>query len=127
MNTQVKEKWLNALRSGEYSQETGRLRTNGGFCCLGVLCDLYAQETNQEWILNPGDCDEGIWSPDYWSFVGGAQELLPLSVRQWAGLKCDSPTVELEDEYGSYNISLAELNDNGSTFKQIADLIEAQL
>ena len=44
MNPQVKEKWVNALRSGEYSQCDGKLRSADGFCCLGVLCDLYSQE-----------------------------------------------------------------------------------
>ena len=33
------EKWIEALRSGEYSQGWRRLhKTNGGFCCLGVAC-----------------------------------------------------------------------------------------
>lgn len=44
MNPEVKALWLNALRSGEYQQGTGKLKqTYGGdqrYCCLGVLCDL---------------------------------------------------------------------------------------
>src|SRR6185295_18826871 len=44
MNKEIKEKWIKALRSGEYKQGRGRMdREEGGehyFCCLGVLCDI---------------------------------------------------------------------------------------
>lgn len=36
----LKDKWVTALRSGEYTQGRGGLRINDTFCCLGVLCDL---------------------------------------------------------------------------------------
>ena len=44
----LKQRWVDALRSGEYQQTTGVLhRTHSdeddepvGHCCLGVLCDL---------------------------------------------------------------------------------------
>jgi hypothetical protein len=42
MKKDVKERWIKALRSGKYKQTTGRLRTHeGGWCCLGVLCDVF--------------------------------------------------------------------------------------
>ena len=31
------DKWLAALRSGEYQQSRGCMRGNTGYCCLGVL------------------------------------------------------------------------------------------
>lgn len=49
MNKNVKQRWLAALRSGEYKQTTGCLRRDEadeihaapkGYCCLGVLCDI---------------------------------------------------------------------------------------
>lgn len=40
MNPQYKEKWLKALRSGEYKQGGGYLQRDGKFCCLGVLCEI---------------------------------------------------------------------------------------
>lgn len=40
MNKVIKAKWLKVLRSGEYSQTRGKLRGNGRYCCLGVLCDI---------------------------------------------------------------------------------------
>ncbi len=45
-NTVMRERWIRALRSGEYTQGEGSLKAYnfGGseyeFCCLGVLCDL---------------------------------------------------------------------------------------
>jgi hypothetical protein len=54
MNKQVKEQWLNALRSNEYSQAQGQLKNRKGFCCLGVLMDLYIQEKNLDWKFYPG-------------------------------------------------------------------------
>ena len=51
MNRQIKDKWITALRSGEYNQDSdgGYLKTCDGYCCLGVLCDLYVKETGKEW------------------------------------------------------------------------------
>jgi len=55
MNPEVKKKWLEALRSGEYKQGIGALRnTNASkgivtHCCLGVLCDIHSKETKTEW------------------------------------------------------------------------------
>ncbi len=41
MDPELKEKWLKALRSGEYKQGNGRLRNESDcYCCLGVLCDV---------------------------------------------------------------------------------------
>lgn len=40
MDPAVKAAWVAALRSGKYKQTSGRLRHAGGFCCLGVLCEV---------------------------------------------------------------------------------------
>jgi len=40
MDAQLKAKWVEALRSGEYKQTTEVFQRDGGFCCLGVLCDV---------------------------------------------------------------------------------------
>ena len=54
MNPELKQKWLEALRSGKYKQGTGLLRSKENyFCCLGVLCDII---DNKKWeITNSGD------------------------------------------------------------------------
>lgn len=49
MNEEVKTLWLEALRSGEYTQGEFRLKTDLAagevqFCCLGVLCEIAVKE-----------------------------------------------------------------------------------
>lgn len=50
----IKADWIAALRSGKYTQARETLRINGGFCCLGVLCDVidptgWKQHKNDRW------------------------------------------------------------------------------
>jgi hypothetical protein len=111
MNPQIKQKWLNALRSGEYQQTQERLRKEDGFCCLGVLCDLYIKENNVEWQHN--EVDGYLYEKN--------STVLPLSVIEWAGVEDHNPNINNRTE------TLARLNDKGSTFEQIANLIEEQL
>jgi hypothetical protein len=41
MKADIKNAWLEALRSGEYAQTEGELHNvDAGYCCLGVLCDV---------------------------------------------------------------------------------------
>jgi len=125
MNEAIKAKWVAALLSNEYEQTEGVLRNGRGYCCLGVLCDIYSQETGVEWAV-----------PNEYFTMHGAESTLPIEVRRWA---------ELADEHGAYvevmtdengathppypaNPSLTELNDRwGYDFKQIAEVIEQQL
>lgn len=39
MDAQLKAKWVEALRSGEYEQGRNQLKLGSKFCCLGVLFD----------------------------------------------------------------------------------------
>ena len=111
MNPQIKQKWVDALRSGDYQQTKGRLRKEDEFCCLGVLCDLYGKENNVEWQHNEVD--------DY--FYEKNSTVLPLSVMEWADVDGQSADICNVTE------TLAGLNDSGSTFNEIADLIENHL
>lgn len=45
MNRYWKRKWLDALKSGEYTKKKGQLRAKTGkrMCCLGVLCDIHPE------------------------------------------------------------------------------------
>jgi hypothetical protein len=106
MNPQIKQKWVDALRSGEYQQGQYCLRTDNKFCCLGVLCDLYGKENNVEWN---GDMFQDMVA------------VLPLSVIEWSGVGDGNPFVNAQTD------SLIGLNDKGSTFNEIADVIEKQL
>ncbi len=133
MNPKVKEMWVNALLSGDYEQGTGNLKSSNGFCCLGVLCDLYAKEHNENWEPAPkflGIDEENPKPTDYWNF-DEESEFLPIKVMQWAGLKSNCPEIQFcdleDDEELNYTNTVAELNDDGMNFRQIARLIQEQL
>jgi hypothetical protein len=38
ISKEQKDKWITALRSGEYKQTKNRLFSGKGYCCLGVFC-----------------------------------------------------------------------------------------
>ena len=130
MNPEVKQKWIGALRSGEYEQGNDKLRTVSGYCCLGVLCDLYAKEHNTKWNFN-GNAETNLQPGDYW-YYEGESEYLPESVMDWAGVKVNCPQVIVDiSEHGEeelfYHETLADLNDSGYTFNDLSRLIEEQL
>ena len=114
MNPQIKQKWVSALRSGDYKQTQHRLRKEDGFCCLGVLCDLYIKDNNVEWEID----EDNIYRYEKHFTV------LPPSVVEWVGVEDSNPYVI--GVTGGL-CTLAELNDSGSTFEGIADVIEEQL
>ena len=114
MNKRIKKLWVAALRSGEYKQGRRRLRSNvNTFCCLGVLCNIHAQE-------HPKIAAAQKDSEQYM----GSYARLPLAVCRWAKFK------PVHDEAiriaGDLNF-LAAHNDKGVSFAKIADAIEEQL
>jgi hypothetical protein len=131
MNTQIKQKWIDALRSGKYEQGSEKLRSGTGYCCLGVLCDLYSQEHNVKWEFI-GNEETNLQPMDYWYFDGDS-EFLPESVMNWAELKTHNPTLQVDVEDNDhedgwcYEDGISGINDSGCTFSRIASLIEAHL
>jgi hypothetical protein len=123
MNQYVKQKWITALRSGEYKQTGGRLRKGDCYCCLGVLTDLYDKDIkndDHQWYEEEG---RYMYSSDGCT----VEATLPDSVMKWAQLEECNPTVR-EDSMGQPITSLAYLNDREAlNFNQLADIIEAQL
>lgn len=122
MKPDIKTKWLEALRSGEYRQyDGGALHITtpecARFCCLGVLCDLHRKEFNGTWGGAPGD------HLDYLR----ATQFLPETVMVWAGLDYRDPMVCEPDTDVPVQHTLSELNDMGIGFLQLADYIEEQL
>jgi hypothetical protein len=137
MNPEVKQKWIDALRSDKYEQGSEKLRSVTGYCCLGVLCDLYSQEHNYntQWQFRGYDENGDETNPqpmDYWYF-GDQSEFLPESVMNWAELKTPNPNVRVDVEDNEdednwyYTDELSNINDSGYNFSQIANLIETQL
>ena len=127
MNSEVKAKWLEALRGGEYKQARYTLRScNGGFCCLGVLSDLYRKEVGGfwEWDYNQ-DSAYSIVHEDSEDF--GTTEL-PVCIMEWAGLELSNPKVHVAVGDSDFvPTTLADLNDEGKGFEYIADVIDHQL
>lgn len=116
MNTEMKQKWLEALRSGKYVQAKGGLRytvvaegedLSFAHCCLGVLCDVV--------------------DPTKWQQVGKGNAYMDTSGAPWTGVLPYTLTMELKisrDDMGD----LISMNDRyGKNFGEIADWIEVKL
>ncbi|HEY6019689.1 MAG TPA: hypothetical protein VIY48_07255 [Candidatus Paceibacterota bacterium] len=137
MDPAVKAKWLTALRSGDYKQVKGCLRGELGYCCLGVLTDVWAGENSIEW----NEPFVGAYSIN----AGGPyteSSVTPRDVMQWSELENSTGAVIIgtvreggnrasESNSSDYPydliVTLSDLNDNGLTFEQIADVIEYAL
>lgn len=116
MNAEIKKRWLEALRSGEYKQGRGHLRQyergEHTYCCLGVLCDLYVQEKRNMWYedLEHSNVSE----------LHNVDELPPDVVVDWADLPESDPQLN--------GLAISSWNDSHKKdFKYIADLIEKEL
>lgn len=110
--TTFKEKFLEALRSGEYKQGRGKLLTGNKYCCLGVaghLCEIGKEHLERGCYLN-------------YSISGGISSdiarLYELSRKRVP--KTLSQNLDLQRQ-------LASFNDDGYSFKQIAQWIEKYL
>jgi len=115
--------WVNALKSGKYTQTKNTLHYEGkGFCCLGVACEVaidnglpIPRTTNNGGFLN---C-----APDNAVFYDGEHEVLPESVAEWFGIDT-SPRVILVIDEDEELRDVVELNDGGYyTFKELAEFI----
>lgn len=111
MKKQVKIKWLAALNSGRYKQGKGALRQGRKFCCLGVLCDVYAKEKRKKW--------EKPFFRKKVKAILGEENFLPFEVVKWAGLEGDDPEANGK--------CLSFLNDKRMSFKEISLLIKKYL
>lgn len=125
MHDEPKALWLAALRSEEYGQTQNALKMNGKYCCLGVLCDVAVKNGVPVEVE-----DRTISSEKTVGYFDGESGTLPLKVREWAGLMDlnqhnPATTVPMSEDGGFY--SLAELNDKGKTFAELADIIERDL
>lgn len=128
MNPIVKSAWIEALRSGEYSQGRRALHISTGernteeFCCLGVLCDLAYQAGVVSRYFNP---EAFHYSYGFGPSSNSAE--LPEQVMRWAGLENADPIVESPLWTTTPGETLAYLNDSGLSFAVIANIIEDQL
>jgi hypothetical protein len=119
MNYEIANTWVNALRSGEYKQQTGGLgfeKLSTGelkFCCLGVLCDLYVKEHPEAEAelgirTRVSTTGESIHILEYF----GDSCFLPHTISTWAEIP------------RAFEEELAMKNDAGATFDELATIIE---
>ncbi len=117
MNKDIKDRWIQALRSGEYKQGQDYLRDDDKFCCLGVLCELAVQDD----VIEPARQDSD--SSEYYYGVDNMSSVLPVEVMEWAGLDSSNPVVVFDQVH----VPISDPNDSGVPFSAIADVIEEQL
>lgn len=117
MDPKWKKRWVKALRSGKYKQDTGQLKSNEGFCCLGVLCDVVSKY--------PKSGGGGSWIDGDFKFGNDSNGgVVPRTVRAVVGLTEGNPEVAS----GGKKLSLSMWNDErGFTFEQIANIVEREL
>ena len=111
-----RKRWVEALRSGEYMQAQEVLCDGkGGYCCLGVLCEVYEGETGE--VLPK--IEDGRYDVTDES-LGNLEQ-----VREWVGLR--NPEGFFKRVEGVPYTSLTLLNDESRwDFHKLADFIESE-
>lgn len=111
----MKDKWVKALRSGEYEQGRNILKdTHGRYCCLGVLQQVVDGDVERYADMSRSDFGRPLPTPsEEWCTAKGITGDASL-IRAGLGWIPE----------GS-RLSLMTLNDHGlHKFNQIADIIE---
>jgi len=126
MNPKIKAEWVAALRSGQYQQSEGALRdANDKYCCLGVLCEIARKHEVDLIVTGPHDDYEDGFSNNW--VYDGTDELLPDAVVEWAELDSDNPEVQVGVDGERVWEGLANVNDRGTPFPAIAEMIDNSL
>lgn len=111
MDSEIKQKWVDALRSGKYKQGKSCLRRADRYDVLGVLCDVHDPDG---W----GEVDPNHGGVRHRGEIGG----IGREMREEFGFEKYVAIPEPVDG----NRLLTQLNDKGYTFEQIADIIDKQ-
>ncbi len=129
MPARIKELWVQALRSGEYTQICGKMRVTSrmtaatrerhgeGHCCLGVLTEIAKKEgVLDQFKVNPRG------------------EKLTTEVRQWAGLNNRAVTTLItqnDGRHGHHSLGqsfyLKKNRVDNKSFQEIADWVEGNV
>lgn len=145
MKRAIAKRWAAALRSGKYKQGKGCLKQTAAdgtvsHCCLGVLIELYQaamrrqgkralKETTLAKPIMTNVSGKSVYITDasyFSSRIAGDEDeyaALPPEVMEWAEIStsvCSYPGPGYENE----SRDLADDNDLGKSFRQIARIIE---
>lgn len=102
-----RNKWLKALESGRYRQTTGELLCNGKYCCLGVAGKvLRIHDNDLQGHCMPADLDLK-------------------NIKKYPTAIVRKPEENDSIENSEFASSLASMNDDGKTFKEIAAYIRS--
>ena len=125
------KKWVKALRTGKYKQGNSFLKVTDKrsnktyYCCLGVLCELYNEESkkNKKKMLSEKTRINELYDHGHVHSFNNENTILPNKVMNWSGLS---------HQNGNFNKpccgfdSLAAMNDEACSFKKIAKTIEKE-
>ena len=121
MKADVKERWLKALKSGEFRKTKGQLarrrkKKNGGYnhCCLGVLCEIEGLEKTK---VNRTSVDWDEASDGLTYELNGSESalVLPFNLKLEVGIN--------EEQ----EVELTNLNDSTKTWDEVIKYIEEKL
>lgn len=117
---EIVNEWCRRLESGTIPQAQSKLGyVDGSRCCLGVLCDIAAE---QGIIPTPKEHGEYL----LYCFEDEEQEhYLPSAVQRWAGLVSREGKFYTGDDEAQMR-ALADENDGGKTFADIARIIKSR-
>lgn len=120
MDPQVRERWVNALRSGGYRRSNGVMRQdvdgNPCYCVFGVLLE--------EMRAGSWDCNDDE------TRVNGREVVTYTHVMEDGTLSSGTPPKSMRQRWRIPDLAISRLtsmNDVGSTFKQMARWIEVHL
>jgi hypothetical protein len=111
MEASLKQKWIDALRSGEYEQGKQYLKSmDNKFCCLGVLCDII---DNKKW--------------ETFEKANSAKSFYPFTYEGYTGTLSNDmlKTTKINIVKMRFLMDMNDVHDK--TFAEIADYIEANL
>ena len=106
MKKEVAEKWIADLRANPDLQGKGYLEHNDKYCCLGRLCVVLDMPLPDDKLVLS---DHEVIAAGMYSKVGRLPHRFP------------SKNYENDNQEFGW---LSELNDNGYSFAEIADIIE---
>ncbi len=114
MIKKTKEMWIQALKSGEFKQGTQYLERDGQYCAIGVLSllSLIEGQCTYNQIDGTGKFDNKRFTLSY-------------NTLTWAGLGLEDFKVDVI--YEGESTSIADLNDRGLSFKELARIIDLKL